>query len=151
MILYIQAAAMYRTEIDKVLMQTPKHVRQGFWVPPEWYKNYAMIHFRLANHGGKHNFQSFRIARQEMEKFVTFRYGFYLCIFSRLLFFLYSKLMHKDIHWPREMKKIEVLDHVIRHNGTKTYHQAANDMRMNQGMSRTPGGADRHLPYLNDL
>lgn len=134
MILYIQAAAMYRTEIDKVLMQTPKHVRQGFWVPPEWYKNYAMIHFRLANHGGKHNFQSFRIARQEMEKFVTF-----------------SKLMHKDIHWPREMKKIEVLDHVIRHNGTKTYHQAANDMRMNQGMSRTPGGADRHLPYLNDL
>jgi len=73
MILYTQAARMYRTEIDKVMLQTPKTVGHGYWVPPEWYKNYAMIHFRMANHGGKFFFNSFKIARQEMEKFVQFR------------------------------------------------------------------------------
>jgi len=67
--------------------------------------------------------------------------------------FVTSKLLGKEIHLPREMKKIEVLDHVIRHNGTLGYGQAANDLRVNQRMSRTPGGADRmpHIPYANDL
>ena len=80
LILYQQALSMYRDEIGKVLAMTPKVVKDSFWIPPEWYKNVAMIHFRMANHGGRQLFHSFKLARVEMEKFVHFRYFFFLKI-----------------------------------------------------------------------
>jgi hypothetical protein len=61
--------------------------------------------------------------------------------------------MRKDIHLPAEIRKIEILDRVIRSNGTKSYGEVQNDLKVNQASSRFPGGVHNmpHMPYLNDL
>ena len=60
--------------------------------------------------------------------------------------------MKKNIKMAQEIKRIQVLDHIIRHDGNKTYAEALKDMQLKQGegLRRTPGGVP-HMPYTNDL
>ena len=62
-----------------------------------------------------------------------------------------SKRHRQNIDYNGEARKLELLDHVIRHNGTKSWWDAEQDLRTNQQMSNTPGGAHRMppVPYVN--
>ena len=45
-------------------------------IPPNWFKQLANIHLKLADYGGQDHFDNFKLSRQLMEKFVRYRYVF---------------------------------------------------------------------------
>jgi len=98
-----QSYKIYRTEQDAINLNKPKWVREDEWVPPEWHRNMALIHTRLASHGGPNFVNSYKIARIEMAAFLES-----------------AKRLRRRIPWKLELQKIKVLDGVIASNGAKT-------------------------------
>ena len=88
---------------------------------------------RLADYGGRQYFDSFKMARQLMEKFI---------VQSEIL-------SHPIKHWE-EMRKITQLDNVLKHNGTLSFRDAQmNEAKRNikENKHRMPDGeAEKAFP-----
>ena len=60
-------------EIKLVLSAPLTHDPEAM-IPPNWFKQLANIHLKLADYGGQDHFENFKLSRQLMEKFVRYRY-----------------------------------------------------------------------------
>ena len=57
----------------KLVLSAPLTKDPEAMIPPNWFKQLANIHLKLADYGGQDNFDNFKLSRQLMEKFVRYR------------------------------------------------------------------------------
>ncbi|CAG5095759.1 Oidioi.mRNA.OKI2018_I69.XSR.g14323.t1.cds [Oikopleura dioica] len=130
-----QSYKIYRTEQDAINLNKPKWVKEDEWVPPEWHRNMALIHTRLASHGGPNFVNSYKIARMEMTAFLES-----------------AKRLRRRIPWKIELQKIKVLDAVIQSNGAKTIADVEKELADAENIAGSDESEGKqHLPYTNDL
>lgn len=66
------AGGIYHKEIARAMKVAQTQDPESY-VPPHWFKELANVHLRLADYGGRQYFDSFKLARMLMEKFIVQR------------------------------------------------------------------------------
>ena len=57
----------------KLVLSAPLTKDPEAMIPPNWFKQLANIHLKLADYGSQEHFDNFKLSRQLMEKFVRYR------------------------------------------------------------------------------